>query len=100
RIYLYMPAWCSPSGMFGGSGKKLTAEQAGAALPGALVAASAGKAAKASAKPIATMIVVCIVLFPPVAKLSLILRQLTGKEESKVNGDGTGSSFSGRVQST
>jgi hypothetical protein len=51
--------------MFGGSGRKLIAEQAGAALPGALVAASAGKAAKASAKPIATMTVVCIVLFPP-----------------------------------
>ena len=49
-------------------------------MPGALVAASAGKAAKASAKPSATMIVVCIVLFPPVAKLSLILRQLTRKE--------------------
>jgi hypothetical protein len=30
-----------------------------------LVAASAGKAAKASAKPIAAMTVVCIVLFPP-----------------------------------
>jgi hypothetical protein len=85
--------------MFGGSGRKLIAEQAGAALPGALVAASAGKAAKASAKPSATMIVVCIVL-PPVAKLSLILRQLTRKEESKVNADGTGSSFSGRVRST
>src|SRR5271165_1386431 len=47
-----------------GSERKLIAEQAGAAFPGALVAASAGKPAKASAKPIATMIIVCIVLSP------------------------------------
>jgi hypothetical protein len=47
-----------------GSGRKLIAEQAGAALPGALVAASAEKTVKASAKPIAAIIVVCIVPFP------------------------------------
>jgi hypothetical protein len=46
-----------------GSGRKLIAEQAGAALPGAF-AAPTGKAAKASAKPIPTMIVLCIVLSP------------------------------------
>jgi len=35
--------------MFGGSGRKLIAEQAGAALPGALVAASAAVAVTRSA---------------------------------------------------
>jgi hypothetical protein len=43
--------------MPGGSGRKLIAEQAGAPLPGALVAATAGKPVKANAKPIATIIV-------------------------------------------
>jgi hypothetical protein len=64
--------------MPGGSGRKLIAEQAGAALPGAFVADSAGNAAKASAKPIAATIVVCIVL-SPVAKLSLIRQQPSRK---------------------
>jgi hypothetical protein len=50
--------------MPGGSGRKLIAEQAGAAFPGALVADFAGIAANATAKPIATMIVVCILLSP------------------------------------
>jgi hypothetical protein len=49
--------------MPGGSGRKLIAEQAGAALPGAF-AAPAGKAVKASAKPIPTVIALCIVLSP------------------------------------
>jgi hypothetical protein len=43
--------------MPGGSGRKLIAEQVGAALPGALVAAAAVKPAKANAKPIPTMMV-------------------------------------------
>jgi hypothetical protein len=49
--------------MPGGSGRKLIAEQTGAAFPGALVADCAGKAAKASAQPIATMIVFSIAFF-------------------------------------
>jgi hypothetical protein len=64
--------------MPGGSGRKLIAEQAGAALPGALVADPAGNAVKASDKPIATMIVLCIVL-SPVAKLPLIRQQPSRK---------------------
>jgi hypothetical protein len=63
-----------------GSGRKLIAEQVGAALPGALVAASAGETAKASAKPIAAMIVLCIVLFPLSQNSPFIIRQPTGQE--------------------
>jgi hypothetical protein len=44
-----------------------------------LVADFAGIAANATAKPIATMIVVCI-YSPPVAKLSLIRRQAARQE--------------------
>ena len=67
----------------------MIAEQSGAALPGALVAASAGKAATASAKPIATMIVVCIVLFPPVAK-PLLIRQQAAPQEVELTVIATG----------
>jgi hypothetical protein len=83
--------------MPGGSGRKLIAEHAGAAFPGALVAGSAGNAAKASDKPIAATIVVCIVL-SPVAKLSLILRQ-AARQEVELTKIETGSRLSGRVRS-
>src|SRR5271165_5356205 len=87
---LYIPACCSPSAVPGGSGRKTIAEQAGAALPGALVAAAAERIAEASTNPIPTTSIVRILLFPPVAKLSAYT-PASGPPESSVKKRGLGS---------
>src|ERR1700747_2228799 len=91
-----MPACCSPSGMPGGSGRKLIAEQAGAAFPGALVADFAGIAANATAKPIATMIVVCILLSP--CRKALAYTPAGYPAGSRVNNDRNRLAPCGRVR--
>jgi hypothetical protein len=71
--------------MPGGSGRKVIAAQAGAAFPGALVAAAAGKAATASAKQIPTVIELLIAGFP---RLGEMLALYSGDPPlSRVNSD-------------
>src|SRR5690348_18123905 len=98
-----MPACCSPSAVPDGSGRNVIAEHAGAAFPGALVAAPAETAVKASTKPIPTVVVACIVLSPCRKALSVILWQPRGEIElTAIDADRrnwVGSAFAARVRS-
>src|SRR5437870_5124773 len=65
-----MPACCSPSGMPGGSGRKVIAAQDGGAFPGAFVAAVAVMATKTIVIPIATETMPRMVLSSPCQQCS------------------------------